>query len=65
MTTKNDYMRPMVKHIDLDETLLASESLPFGEGKVSAEEADAECYGLFDESTEGMRTKNRKCWDDL
>lgn len=63
MTMKKDYIRPMMKHIGLDEMLLAGESLPFGEGKVSAEEADAQKLNLFD-ADEAQSESSRNCWND-
>ena len=64
MTNKRIYIQPAVKSVGMEQSLLDA-SLPFGEGKVSAEEADAERFGLFDEDTEGIRTTGRNCWDDL
>ena len=63
MTNKRIYIQPAVKAVVMEQSLLDA-SLPFGEGTKSAEEADAERYGLFDEDAEGMRKANRNCWDD-
>ena len=62
MTNKRIYIQPAVKAVGMEQSLLDA-SLPFGEGTKSAEEADAERYGLFDEDAEGM-SKARNCWDD-
>lgn len=63
MTKKKDYIRPTMKHIELDEMLLAGASLQFGEGTASGEEADAEHFGLFDEDGEESHPA-RNCWDE-
>lgn len=60
---KKDYIRPIIKHIGIDEMLLASDSLQFGEGQKSAEEADAQELNLFD-ADEAQNTSPHNCWSD-